>query len=292
MDRVLPDTPDPTAPAPMPAWISALDGADAQFRAGAALAHLHGVAGHYALPAALWRARLALLAAGACAGFAGRRETASELRDALYLRRDGDHAGPGGEMFRVWSVAVARPVSAGHLAKAVGAVSPEWIRTALDARGGTPVDRAADVLGAVLDGDPRAELAGLLLADAVLARGLGWSHLVPLLSTAIKPRDLRLRGADMRGACLGAVAVAAGQAVLLAADLARRSARLRAVAPMLRAKGAGRAVDLFLTRDALTPAVLAGFMSDRAARRLCDRLVSLGGVRELSGRDSFRIYGV
>ena len=74
-------------------------------------------------------------------------------------------------------------------------------------------------------------------------------------------------------------------------DLARAAARLQAVAPKLRAKAAGRAVDLFLSRDALVPGALA-FMSDRAARRLCDRLVALGAVRELTGRDTFRLYGV
>ena len=82
-----------------------------------------------------------------------------------------------------------------------------------------------------------------------------------------------------------------GQALPLAADLARAAVRLRAVAPKLRAKGAARAVDLFLSRDALAPAAL-DFMSDRAARRLCDRLVGLGAIRELTGRDTFRLYGV
>lgn len=85
-------------------------------------------------------------------------------------------------------------------------------------------------------------------------------------------------------------------AVPLAADLARRAARLRAVTPKLRAKGAARAVELFLTEDALTPVVLANdvhsTLSDRAARRLCDRLVELGALRELTGRDSFRLYGL
>lgn len=80
----------------------------------------------------------------------------------------------------------------------------------------------------------------------------------------------------------------------MAADLSRRAALLQAVAPKLRAKTAPAAVAQFLSRDAVAPAALtagAG-MSDRAARRLCDRLVDLGAVRELTGRDSFRLYGV
>lgn len=79
--------------------------------------------------------------------------------------------------------------------------------------------------------------------------------------------------------------------MLLAAELARRAARLQMVVPKLRAKGAARAVELFLSRDALAPSTL-DFMSDRAARRLCYRLVSLGVLRELTGRDGFRPYGV
>jgi hypothetical protein len=82
----------------------------------------------------------------------------------------------------------------------------------------------------------------------------------------------------------------ATEAVRLAADLARRTTRLKAVAPKLRSKGAGAAVEIFLTRDAVAPSALP--MPDRAARRLCDRLVALGVVRELTGRDTFRLYGV
>ena len=85
---------------------------------------------------------------------------------------------------------------------------------------------------------------------------------------------------------------ACGQAVTLAADLTGRAARLRAVVPQLRAKGAGRVVDLFLAHDALAPGALTALLSDRAARRLCDRLVELNVVRELTGRDKFRLYGV
>ena len=77
----------------------------------------------------------------------------------------------------------------------------------------------------------------------------------------------------------------------MAAVLTRAAARLRAVVPKLRAKAADRAVEMFLSQDALAPGALH-FMSDRAARRLCDRLVELGAIRELTGRESFRLYGL
>ena len=41
-----------------------------------------------------------------------------------------------------------------------------------------------------------------------------------------------------------------------------------------------------------TPTALTSLNSDRAARRFCDRLVELGVARELTGRDTFRLYGV
>jgi len=290
--------PHPGLP-PLPGWIGTVPAETleaAAFRSGAALAHLHLVAGAGGVPLALWRDRLALAAAEVCAGFAGRREGQAALRDAVHLPRPGDHPGPAGAIFRQWSRAVARPISVAHLGKAMDGMSAERIGLCLDTTGGTPVERAARVIEAVLADTPRAETAALILADAVLARSLGREHLLPLLALALKPRDLRMRGEDLRLACHRAVVAGAGQAVPMAANLARAAARLQAVAPKLRAKGADRAVDLFLTRDALAPAALAaqshGGLSDRAARRLCDRLVELAVVRELTGRDSYRLYGV
>jgi hypothetical protein len=94
-------------------------------------------------------------------------------------------------------------------------------------------------------------------------------------------------------ALAGAVALAARDAVGLAAELARRADRLLAVAPKLRANGARRVVELLLADDAVSPARAArAGLSDRAARRLFDRLVDLGAVRELSGRPNFRLYGL
>jgi Protein of unknown function (DUF1403) len=62
----------------------------------------------------------------------------------------------------------------------------------------------------------------------------------------------------------------------------------------LRAKGAARVVELLLADDALAPsrAAKAARLSDRAARRLFERLMELDALRELSGRPSFRLYGL
>jgi hypothetical protein len=279
---------------PLPGWIGSgqaetLD--SAAFRSGAALAHLTMVAAAADVPLVLWRDRLALAAAEVCVGHAGRREAARALRDAVHLTRAGDDPGPAGRILRQWSQAVLRPVSVAHLAKVLEGIAPERIALCLDAAGSTPVDRAAWVIDAVLTDAPRAGTAALILADAVLAKSLGWTPLLPLLALGMRSRDLRRRGEDLRLACHRAAVDGARQAVPMAADLARAAGRLRAVVPRLRAKAAGRAVDLFLSRDALAPPAL-NFMSDRAARRLCDRLVGLGAVRELTGRDTFRLYGI
>lgn len=279
---------------PLPGWISAAPTETleaAAFRSGAALAHLAFATTTADLPQALWRDRLALAAAETCAGFSGRREGAGALRDALHLTRPGDDPGPAGRVFRQWSRAVARPISGTNLGRALEGIAPERIALSLDATGLTPVDRAAQVIEAVLTDNPRDETAALILADAVLAGSLGWTHVLPLISLAAKARDQRLRGEALQLACHRAVAAGVGQALPLAGELARAAARLQAVAPKLRARGAARAVDLFLARDALAPSAL-DFMSDRAARRLCDRLVELGALRELTGRDTFRLYGV
>lgn len=242
------------------------------------------------MPQALLRDRLALRAAEACVAFSGRPERAGELRDAVHLLRLGDLPGPAGEICLTWRRVVERPVSMKTLGRAVPTLEPGLIATWLDAGKGAPVTRAAMVLEAMLAHAPRADLPALVLADAALAQALGWDHLVPLLSSGLKRADLRKQGADLRLVCHRALISSTIEAVRLAADLARRAAHLKAVAPQLRAKGAGDALEMFLTRDAVAPSGLP--LPDRAARRLCDRLVELGAVRELTGRDTFRLYGV
>jgi hypothetical protein len=186
---------------------------------------------------------------------------------------------------------VAGPITVAHLGRALDGVPADRIAQCLDAGGATPVDRAARALRMMLDAAPRAATDALILADAVLSQAMRRDHVLPLIALALRPRDRHLGGDDLRRACHRAVLAGTGQAVTLAADLARAAARLRAVAPALRARGAARATELFLTHDALAPGAL-DFMSDRAARRLCNRLVTLGALRELTGRDLFRLYGL
>lgn len=277
----------------MPAWVTAARAEtheDVAFLSGAALSHLHLVLEQPEVPHALLRARLALRAAEACVAFAGRPERASDLRDAVHLLLPGDLPGPAGETYLNWRRAVERSVSLKALGRALPEFQTAQIAVWLDAGRGAPVSRAAMVLEAVLTDLPRGEGPALILADAALAQSLGWDHVLPLLAAGLKRADLRKRGEELRLAFHRAVVVSAIETLALAADLARRTAHLKAVAPKLRAKAAGPAVEMFLTQEAVAPAALP--LPDRAARRLCDRLVALGAVRELTGRDSFRLYGV
>lgn len=263
---------------------------DVAFLSGAALSTLHLVLSRDDVPHALLRDRLALRAAEACVGFSGRPERAGDLRDAVHLLRPGDLPGPAGENYLSWYRAVERQVSVKSLQRAVPAADATQIADWLNLGKGAPVTRAAAVLEAVLTDRPGEALSALILADAALAQALGWDHIVPLLAGGLKRLDLRKRDADLRLACHRAVARSATEALRLSADLARRAARLNAVAPKLRARGARQAVEMLLTRDAVAPSALP--LPDRAARRLCDRLVALGVVRELTGRDTFRLYGL
>jgi len=279
----------------MPSWVTsarAETSEDVAFLSGAALSHLHLVLSRDDVPQTLLRARLALRSAEACVTHQGRPERARELRDAVAFLQPGDNPGPAGEVYLSWHRAMERTVSVTALQRALPEVAAEQISTWLDVGRGAPVPRAAGVLKAVLPDRPRDHTASLLLADAALAQALGWTHVLALLALGLKRADLRKTGEELQLACHRAIVSAATEATREAADLVRRMARLNEVAPKLRAKGAEEAVALFLSRDAVAPPALTSLRSHRAARRFCDRLVELGAVRELTGRDTFRLYGV
>ena len=141
----------------------------------------------------------------------------------------------------------------------------------------------------------------------MLAQRLGWTHAVPLTggeaagangsgrprrgSTILPPKGIE---ADPERAkiLLAAQARAALRVIDQSADIERRADRLIAVAPGLRARGADVVVDRLLSDDASVASAKIAGMSDRSLRRLFERLVELGAVRELSGRATFRIYGI
>ena len=279
----------------MPSWVTSArpeTSEDVAFLSGSALSHLHLVLSRDDVPQALLRARLALRAAEACVTHQGRPERASELRDAVGFLQPGDNPGPAGEVYLAWQQAVKRPISVKILHRAFSDLEPELIAVWLDAGQGAPVARASAVLQAVLADRPHDPVSALILADATLAQTLGWSHVLPLLGLGLKRADLRKTGAELRAASHRAIVAAAIKATREAADLARRAIRLKEISPKLRAKGADEAVGLFLGQDAVAPMALTSLRSDRAARRFCDRLVKLGAARELTGRDTFRLYGV
>ncbi|MEO1606991.1 MAG: DUF1403 family protein [Pseudomonadota bacterium] len=265
---------------------------DVAFLSGAALSHLHRVLTYQDVPQALLRGRLALRAAEVCLAHMGRSERGGDLRDAVAFVQPGDSPGPMGEMYRGWQRAVERDGSVRAMQRALPGVSEGEIAAWLTVGQGAPVSRVAAVVEACLDARPRDPAIALILGEAALSRALGWSHVVPVLSLGLKRVDLRKTGEALRFACHRAIVAAVPEISRDAAALARRAAHLKAVAPKLRAKGSEAAVDLFLTRDALAPTALASLRSDRARLRFCDRLVELGAVRELTGRDTFRLYGL
>lgn len=279
----------------LPSWVAsgqAETPEDFAFLSGAALSHLHLLMAHEGIPHALLRARLALKAAEACTTLAGRPERTKELRDTVGFLRPGDSPGPAGEIYLSWQRAIDRPVSTKVLYRALPEIEAEQIATWLDMAWGGPVQRIATLLQAVLEEPRRDHRSALLLADATLAQALGWTHVLPLLAIGLKRGELRMTGKDLRLACHRALVASGAEATREAIDLTRRAERLRAIAPKLRAKGAEAAVALFLARDAVAPTALTSLRSNRAARRFCDRLVELGAVHELTGRDTFRLYGI
>jgi len=316
---------------PLPRWVTAgarAEGdkpdraADAQFFAGAALARLDdilrsGEGGDEPPFSGALRQRLALRAATACATLCRLREDAPALRDAEHLAGSGETS-PAGRLHRVFRLYASLPARLdAALARAVGLLGLKEAIAAgalanVVAAAPDPLLSAAHASAAAMRlcaPAADAEIFAFVVADLVLANRLGWARPVPLIAVAILHPSLR-RGAGAREServrrprpmdddWAESVARAYGLAVVdahaLAVDLARRADKLLAVVPALRARGARRVVDMLLADDAVTPAATASRagLSDRAARRLFDRLVMLDAVRELTGRETFRIYGL
>ena len=310
--------PVPFEPPRAPAW-ARLSGSfrdhsevEALYFAGAALAALDSVAKSDPAWAGVWRRRLALKSAAAVtANLLNRREDEAALRDAIALGKPGQELGPAGRVYAAFRMLVGpgdplRPARLAAIAADLQApLEPEKaaeIAAALRETGGrgrpAPIAAAA-AAEAVIALKPDAEPLALLCADAALARALSWPTPLPLLAGELFARRATGEGrrprpgeADWMKLVALAYARAALAALDLAQDLSRRAARLADAAPKLRAKGKTGAIEALLADDAVSAAAPIANLSDRARRRLFERLVALGGARELTGRPTYRLYGL
>ena len=281
------------------------------FRSGAALTVLDQLVSdpRYGVPVKLLANRLALSAATATSKLEGRMSRETDIRDAYHLTPPGEARGPDGDLLAFWRETVSlRAGGVGEVADLVGADFAgevgAWLDVGLErARTHGPLSGCVTIVRAVLDANDQAERVACVLSDVILARALNWKQVLPVTSQRLTKAMLRDLTAGGQGAELSVqvrILESIEETIGLARDLARRAEALRSVAPKLRAKGSGAAVDLFLTEDSVAPAsILAPRirgtsipMTSRAARRFCDRLVELGVARELTGRPTFRLYGI
>ncbi|MEO3388490.1 DUF1403 family protein [Mesorhizobium sp. CAU 1741] len=286
--------------------------AEAAYMAGAALGAIDVLVRSDAPWLGAWRHRLALKSAAATVRLLGRRENENTLRDALMLKQGSDDAGPGGNVLAAWR----------RLARGSATVDTELLATVSEMLGIAWSDElsdlaeiaeasvsssapaplvAAGIANAVVARDPRAEALAWWLADHVLSARMRWPQAVPLLATQIHSPLLRFGGERLRcrpgddgferAVCI-ATAAAAAEACRLGSAIDIQARRLLAVAPKLRSKGAGQVIDLLLRDDAVSGSLTTKTLSRWASRRLFERLIQLDAVRELSGRDTFRLYGL
>lgn len=301
----------------LPAWVTfgrAETPETVAFRSGAALMVLdelvvdqtHGV------PVKLLANHLALKAATATSKLEGRMAQEADIRDAYHLTPPGEARGPDGDLLAFWREGTQLRLNSKDWHRGLENVGGPnfaddvvgWLASAADCvRTHGPIAGCVSMMRAVLEVDDRAERVACLLSDITLARGLNWPTVLPITAQHLTKSMLRTLAAKEQGADLAIQQRILGSledAVRLASDLARRAAALRLVSPKLRAKGSAAAVDLFLTEDAVAPATMLSSyirgtsipMTDRAARRFCDRLVELRVARELTGRPTFRLYGI
>ena len=289
------------------------------FFAGAGLALLDQLLAAEPPFAGALRQRLALRAATACARMARLREDERDLRDAEHLsagaeprprraspssvaplrlalpavrRRDlGDgrrarRSRRRGEFRRSRRRAARRRIECDASARGGGAASVAAVRRAR----GRVAGRRRD-LRAVGGGSGAGAEAS---AGSGRSRSLATTIAQPALRRGASGKRPRPGDLDWPEAAARAYALAARDAHALASRAGAPRGKAADRRAEIARQEASRVVELLLSDDATVAGARGeggGPLRSRR-RRLFDRLVALGAVRELSGRPSFRLYGL